>query len=108
MDLLANPDAIIRFTVNRFLSVTQGTMWTSGPNPDVISDLLQDAAGRVRRLSNSSFEVSGGDAQGNNPLVLQLEVWPADAYAAVSVIIRNVHDVSEGGQIPWDQVVVGN
>jgi hypothetical protein len=107
MVLLTNPDAIITFTVGRFLSVTQGTMVTSGASPDVTSALVQ-GGGRVSRLNNNSFEVAGGNPQGNNPLVLQFEVLPADKYAAVGLIIKNLHNVSEGGVTSWDSVNVGS
>lgn len=106
MELTA-ADAIITLTVNRFVSVTQGKMVTSGANPDVISALTL-SGGRVSRLSNHSFEVTGGNPQGSNPLVVQIEVLPADAYAAVGLIIKNVQNANEGGVISWDSVNVGS
>jgi hypothetical protein len=107
MELAANPDVVITFTVNRYLSVTQATMSTSGANPDVTTALVFDATGRVSRPSNSSFEATGSDPQGNNPFVVQIEVLPADAFAVEDLIIRNVNSVSEGG-VAWDDVRVGS
>jgi hypothetical protein len=110
MDTLTNPDAIIRFTVERFISVTQGTMMTSGAVPDVKSTLVDDYNGRVKMLSNSSFELTGADATGRNGLWLQLEVVSDDqdvSYDVVEMIIKNVNNVNEGGDA-WDQVKVGN
>ena len=104
---LAAPDVVITFTVNRYLSVTQGTMLTSGANPDITTDLVSDTTGRVSRPNNGSFEATGSDPQGNNPFVVQIQVLPAAAYAVENLIIRNVHNVSEGG-VAWDDVRVGS
>jgi hypothetical protein len=106
LELAANPDVVITFTVSRYLSVTQGTMLTKGANPDVTTDLVLDAAGRVSRPNNGSFEATGSDPQGNNPFVVQIEVLPANAYAVKDLIIRNVHNINEGG-VAWDDVRVG-
>lgn len=106
MDLTANPDVVITFTVTQYQSVTQGTMLTSGASPQVTTALVQDSTARVTRLNNGAFEVSGGGPQGN-PLVVLLEVLPADAYAVAGVIIRNLNSVNEGGTA-WDQVIVGS
>jgi hypothetical protein len=103
MDPLANPDAIIQLTVNRYLSLTQGKMVTTGAGPDVTTTLVQ-GGGRVTRLSNGAFEVNGGDPQGRNPVVIQFEVLPPDTYAAVGLIVKNLHNVPDGGN-SWDQVV---
>lgn len=100
------PDAIITFTVKRYLSVTQGTMVTSGASPDVTTNLIQDTTGRVSRLSNGSFEVTGGNPQGNNPLVVQLEVLPYNDYAIEGLIIKNLSGVSEGVAKPFDPVII--
>ena len=108
MELAANPDAIITLTVNRYLSVTQGTMVTARANPDVTSALVADAGNRISRKSNNSFEITGGDPHGNNPLVLRIEVLPAESYAAVGLIVKNVNNVSEGGITSWDSMNVGN
>lgn len=106
MDLLPNPDAIIRLTVNRYLSATQGRMLTSGANPDVTTTLVQ-GGGRVNWLSNGAYEVTGGDPHGNNPLVIQIEIQPAEAFAAVGLVVRNLYNVPDGGNA-WDQVSVGS
>lgn len=107
MELAAPADVVITFTVNRYLSVTQGTMLTSGANPDVTTALIFDASGRVSRPNNGSFEATGSDPQGNNPFVVQIEVLPAGAYAVESLIIRNVYNINEGG-VAWDDVRVGS
>jgi hypothetical protein len=107
MELTANPDVVITFAVNRYLSVTQGTMLAPGANPDVTADLVSDATGRVSRRSNGSFEATGSDPPGNNPFVVQIEVLPAGAFAVEDLIIRNVHNISEGG-VAWDDVRVGS
>lgn len=111
MDPLANPDAIVTLTVNRYLSVTQGVMVTSGANPDVVADLTLDANRRVTKLSNNAFEVTGSDDQGSRPLDIQFQVLPADAYAAVGLVIKNLHNIDEGNQHlgkPWADVKVGS
>jgi hypothetical protein len=105
MFLTSNPDATVTFTVNTYASVTQGIMSTKTDPPDVVT-AVQDNSGRVSKMSNGSFEVSGSAAQGN-PLVLQFEVLPADAYAIVGVIIQNLSGVSEGGT-PWDTIIIGS
>ena len=107
MDLMTSSEAIITLTVNRYMSITQGKMVTSGANPDVISALTQNTGNRVTRLNNGSFQVTGGNPQGNNPLVLRIEVLPKDDYAAVGLVIRNVHNISEGGVVSWDSFNVG-
>ena len=106
--LLANPDAVITFTVNRFRSATQGqVMLTSLQNADVTTNLTVNATGRVTRKNNNEFELSGGDPHGNNPIVLHLVVLPKDEYAAVDLVIRKVTQIAEGGTA-WDDRKVGN
>lgn len=107
MELTANPDVIITFTVNRYLSVTQGTMLTSGANPDVTTSLVSDLTGRVSRQSNDTFEATGSDPQGNKPFVVQIEVLPADAFSVEGLIIKNIQNINEGG-VAWDDVRVGS
>lgn len=107
MELMANLDVVITFTVNRYLSATQGKMVTSGANPDVITNLVSDTTGRVSRPSNDSFEATGSDPRGNKPFVVQIEVLPADAFAVEALIIKNVQNISEGG-VAWDDVRVGS
>jgi hypothetical protein len=106
-ELLASPDAVITFTINRFLSATQGqVMLTSLSNPDVTTDLTVNTTGRVTRKSNNEFELSGGNPHGN-PLTLHLVVLPKADYAAVDLVIRKVTPVAEGGTA-WDQLTIGN
>jgi hypothetical protein len=106
MELATNPDVIIRFTVNRYQSVTQGTMLTSGADPDVLTLLVTDGGGRVTRPSNGSFVATGSDP-GGNKFVVQIEVLPENAYAVEDLIIRNLHNVNEGG-VAWDDVKINN
>ncbi len=106
MFLTSNPDATVTFTVNTYASVTQRIMSTKTEPPDVVTALQDNSGGRVSRVSNGGFTVSGSAAQGN-PLVLQFEVLPADAYAIEGVIIKNLSGISEGGT-PWDTIIIGS
>lgn len=105
MILTSNPDAVITFTVNNYVSVTQRTMLTSGSTPDVVTS-LQDQSGRVTRVSNGSFKVSGSSPTGN-ALVLQFEVLPGDLYAIERLIIKKLSNISEGGVV-WDMIIYGS
>jgi hypothetical protein len=106
--LLANPDAVITLTVNRFLSATQGqVMSTAGSNPDVTTALSIDTTGRVSWRSNNEFELSGGDPQGNHPITLHFVVLSKEIYAAVDLVVRKLTPISTGGT-EWDQLTVGN
>jgi hypothetical protein len=104
--LTSNPDTVITFTVNNYVSVTQGTMSTSASPPDVVTALVSNTSGRVTRVSNGSFTVSGS-APGGNPIVLKFEVLPEGVYSLEGVIIKNVNNINEGG-VPWDQVIIGS
>lgn len=108
MDALGNPDAVVTLTVDRYLSVTQGVMTTAGANPDVTTALRPGGNSRVSRQGNNAFEVSGGNPQGNNPLDLQFEVLPCDRYTAAGLVVKNLHNISEGGVTSWDDVRVGS
>lgn len=103
---LAAADATITFTVNRYLSVTQGKMLTTGAFPDVEVKLLSSGSGRVTMNSNKSFEVSGG-TQAGNQLVLELQVLPSRLYDAVGLIIRDPSNANAGSAF-WDDCRVGN
>lgn len=106
MILTSNPDAVITFTVNNYVSVTQRTMSTSASTPDVVTALQDNSGGRVNRVSNGSFMVSGGGPSGN-VLVLQFEVLPGDLYAIERLIIKKLSNISEGG-VAWDSIIYGN
>ena len=59
-----HPDPVATLSVSRFMSMTHAVMMvTSGPNPDVTSAWVPDAANRISRKSNNSFDVRGGDPQ---------------------------------------------
>lgn len=105
MVLNSKPDAVVTFTVNNYVSVVQRKMLTSGENPDVTTVLVSDASGRVTRVNNGSFSVSGASPTGNH-LVFQLEVLPAGVYEVKGVIIKNLSNTNEGG-VPWDDVNIG-
>ena len=106
MILTSNPDAVVTFTVNNYVSATQRKMLTTGPSPDVVTALVSDASGRVTRNSDGSFSVSGS-APGGNPLVLQFEVLPEGLYAVAGLIIENRSNTNEGG-VAWDSIIIGN
>jgi hypothetical protein len=106
MILTSNPDAVITFTVDNYVSVMQRKMLTAGMSPDVTATLVSDSSGRVTRVSNGSFTVSGS-APGGNHLVFRLEVLPAGDYEIKGVIIKNLSNTNEGG-VAWDQVIIGS
>ncbi len=87
---LTNPEAIITLTVNRYLSVTQGVMTTSGANPDVDADLIQDGNGRVRKQGNNAFEVSGSNEHGNSPVDILFRILPEGSYKALDLVVKNL------------------
>lgn len=106
MTLTSNPDAVITFTVNNFVSVTQRTMSTSTSTPDVVTAFQDNSGGRVTRVGNGSFRVSGSSPTGN-ALVLQFEVLPGDLYAIERLIIKKLSNISEGG-VAWDSIIYGS
>lgn len=100
--------AVIEFTVNRFVSVRQGSMMlTSGSPPDVTTDLRLNATGRVTRTGNDEFVQSGGGP----PVDLAFAVFSSDPtieYSAVGLFAQKVTPVDDSGSV-WDPVVtVGN
>lgn len=104
VDPLAQPDAIIELAVNRYLSVTQGLMGTSGANPDVVATLIQDAKGRIKKQGTGGlFEVTGSNAQGSNKLDVLFRILPPEAYDVVDLVIKNLQNIDEGGTA-WDNV----
>lgn len=107
VDPLTIPEAIITLTVNRYLSVTQGVMTTSGANPDVVADLIQDGNGRVRKHGANAFEVDGSNEHGNNPVDIRFRILPEGAYRALDLVVKNLQNIAEGGP-SWDTVKVGS
>lgn len=103
--LPSNPNlAVITLTVNRFVSVLQGTMMlTADPPKDVDSDLLVKPS-RVSRLDNSTFEFV---AAGGPAVQLAFAVLPAEDYAVVGLFVRRTSADPDGGGV-WDNVIVGN
>jgi hypothetical protein len=108
--VLANPLVIVTLTVNRYVSLTQGTMVTTGAVPDVVANLTQDGGGRAKMLANSAFEVDQSNKDGDKPVDILFRILPGPngaEYTAIDLIIKNLQNIDEGGE-SWIDVKVGS
>ena len=106
MELASSSDATITLKVDRFISVRQGTMWTSGTSPEVTATLTANPSGRASQSSNHSFEVTGS-TPGGSPLDLRIEVLPFAQYEAVGLIVTDPSG-TVAGSAHWDNCKVGD
>lgn len=98
------PLAVIQFTVNRFVSVRQGTMMYSADPPKDVTSSLASNTSRVSMPDNNTFEFDVGV---DPPVQLAFTVLPYADYAAVGLFVQKVSADPDGGGV-WDRLTVGH